>query len=89
METTCPIALYGSITVAVKARAVTVQGNPPGRGRPFWFDPELYKKRSAVERFLCWIEAFKQVVFRYERYEYSFPGFIFLAWAMMVRRVMG
>jgi transposase len=32
----------------------------PKRGRPFWFDPELYKKRSAVERFFSWIEAFKK-----------------------------
>jgi transposase len=23
----------------------------PKRGRSFWFDPELYKKRSAIERF--------------------------------------
>ncbi|WP_052959091.1 IS5/IS1182 family transposase [Methanoculleus sediminis] len=47
----------------------------PKRGRPFWFDPELYKKRSAVERFFSWIEAFKKIVPRYERYEHSFMGF--------------
>ncbi|WP_301664837.1 transposase [Methanoculleus frigidifontis] len=34
----------------------------PKRGRPFWFDPELYKKRSAIERFFSWIEAFKKVL---------------------------
>nr|WP_241648015.1 IS5 family transposase [Methanoculleus taiwanensis] len=61
----------------------------PKRGRPFWFDPELYKKRSAVERFFSWIEAFKKVVPRYERYEYSFLGLIYLACAMMLWRVMG
>ena len=30
----------------------------PKRGKPFWFDRELYKKRSAIERFFIWIEAF-------------------------------
>ena len=35
------------------------------QGRPFWFDPELYKKRSAVERFFSWIEVFKKIVPRY------------------------
>jgi len=33
----------------------------PKRGRPIWFDPELYKKRNAVERFFSWIEAFKKI----------------------------
>ncbi len=46
----------------------------PKRGRPFWFDPELYKKRSAIERFFSWIEAFKKITPRYERYEHSFLG---------------
>lgn len=32
------------------------------RGRPFWFDPELYTKCSAVERFFSWIEAFNKIV---------------------------
>ena len=34
----------------------------PKRGRPFWFDPELYTKCSAVERFFSWIEAFNKIV---------------------------
>ncbi|WP_404810335.1 transposase [Methanoculleus receptaculi] len=51
----------------------------PKRGRPFWFDPELYKKHSAVERFFSWIEALKKIVPRYERYEHSFMGLIHLA----------
>jgi transposase len=33
----------------------------PKRGRPIWFDLELYKKRNAVERFFSWIEAFKKI----------------------------
>ena len=61
----------------------------PKRGRPFWFDPELYKKRSAVERFFSWIEAFKKIVPRYERYEHSFLGLIHLACSVMIARVLG
>jgi transposase len=61
----------------------------PKRGRPFWFDLELYKKRSAVERFFSWIEAFKKIVPRYERYEHSFMGLIHLACSVMIARVLG
>ena len=60
----------------------------PKRGRPFWFDPELYKERSAIERFFSWIEAFKKIVPRYERHEHSFMGLIHLA-CSMIGRVLG
>ena len=58
----------------------------PKRGRPFWFDPELYKKFRAVERFFSWIETFKKIVPRYER---SFFGLIHLACSIMIARVLG
>jgi len=61
----------------------------PKRGRPFWFDPELYKKRSAVERFFSWIEGFKKIVPRYERYEHSFMGLIHPACSVMIGRILG
>jgi len=52
-------------------------------------DPELYKKRSAVERFFSWIEAFKKIVPRYERYEHSFIGLIHLACGVVIGRILG
>ena len=61
----------------------------PKRGRPIQFDPELYKKRSVVERFFSWIEAFKKIVPRYERYEHSFLGLIYLACVVMIGRILG
>jgi len=61
----------------------------PKRGRPVRFDKNLYKKRGAVERFFSWIEAFKKLVPRYERYEHSFLGLIYLACALMIWRVLG
>ncbi|MBA7486395.1 hypothetical protein ES707_21954 [subsurface metagenome] len=61
----------------------------PKRGRPILFDPEVYKKRTAVERFFSWIEVFKKIVPRYERYEHSFLGLIHLACVVMIGRVLG
>lgn len=56
----------------------------PKQGRPFRFGPEVYKKHNAVERFFSWIEAFKKIVPRYERYKHSFRGLIRLACAIMI-----
>ena len=61
----------------------------PKRGRPFWFDPELYKKCSAIERLFSWIEAFKKIVPRYKQYEHPFMGLIHLACSVMIARVLG
>ena len=61
----------------------------PKRGRPVGFDLELYKERNAVERFFSWIEAFKKIVPRYERYEHSFMGLIHLACSVMIGRILG
>ncbi len=60
----------------------------PKQGRPFWFGPELYKEPSAVERFLSWLKAFKKIVPRYERYEHSFLGLIYLACSVMIGRIL-
>jgi len=61
----------------------------PKQGRPIWFDPGFYKKRSAVERFFSWIGAFKEITPRYERYEHSFTGLIHLARSVMIGRILG
>lgn len=61
----------------------------PKRGRPVLFNRDLYKKRSAIERFFSWIEAFKKLIPRYERYEQSFLGLIHLACAVTIWRVLG
>ena len=61
----------------------------PKRWRPVWFDPELYKKCSTIERFFSWIEAFKKITPRYECYEHSFLGLICLACVVMIGRILG
>jgi transposase len=64
-------------------------GVHPKRRRPRWFDPILYKEKGDIEQFFSWIEAFKKIVPRYERYEHSFLRLIHLTCAMMIWRVMG
>jgi len=61
----------------------------PKRERSFWFDLELYKKRSAVERFFSWIEAFKKIVPRYKLYKHSVLGLIHLTCGVMIRSILG
>jgi len=61
----------------------------PIRGRPVCFDPELYKKRNVIERFFSWIEVFKKITPRYERYETSFLGLIHLACCVRIGRILG
>jgi len=61
----------------------------PEKRRAIPFDPELYKKRGAVERFFSWIEAFKKIVPRHERKEGSFIGLILFACGIRIWRVLG
>ncbi|QYZ79189.1 IS4/IS5 family transposase [Methanofollis formosanus] len=61
----------------------------PKKKRTVTFDPELYKKRGAIERFFSWIEAFKKIAPRHERKEESFLGLITFACGIMIWRVLG
>ncbi len=72
-----------------KIPAKRISRRHPKRWRPFGFYPEFYKKRSIIERFFSWIEAFKKITPRYERYEMSFIGLIQLACAMTIWRLLG
>lgn len=59
------------------------------RGRPKKLDKDIYKGRSAVEMFFSWIEAYKKILPRYERLEYSYLGLVTLSSIMMLCRVLG
>jgi len=58
-------------------------------GRPKKFDEDIYRERSAIERFNSWIEASKKVYVRYECSDVSYIGLILLACVMMIWRVLG
>jgi transposase len=59
------------------------------RGRPKKLDKDIYKGRSAVERFFSWIEAYKKILPRYERLEDSYLGLVTLSSIVMLWRVLG
>ncbi|MEN4068529.1 MAG: IS5 family transposase [Methanobacterium sp.] len=58
-------------------------------GRPKKFDQEVYKKRSAVERFFSWIEGFRKIFPRYEVLEESYLGLARLSCILIIWRVLG
>jgi len=52
----------------------------PKRGRPYRLDKKSYKSiRSAVERFLAWIIAFRRITIRYERLASTYLALIQVA----------
>lgn len=61
----------------------------PKAGRPKKFDQDVYRERSAVERFNSWIEANKKVSVRYEHLEISYIGLVLLACSIMIWRLLG
>jgi hypothetical protein len=58
------------------------------RGRPIKTDKEEYKKKSALDRFLSWIESCKKVFPRYEIKEKSYWGIVMLAAIIRLHEVL-
>jgi transposase len=54
---------------------------PPKRNRikPWEYDKELYKKRNEVERFFRRLKAHRGISTRYDKLDYMFTAFIWLA----------
>lgn len=54
---------------------------PPKRNRkqPWQYDPELYKKRNAVERLFRRLKGFRRVLIRYDKLDIMFRSFIVFA----------
>jgi hypothetical protein len=59
------------------------------RGRPLKIDKKEYKKKSALDRFLSWIESCKKVFPRYEIKETSYLGIVMLAAIIRLHEVLG
>ena len=58
-------------------------------GRPIKVDKEEYKKKSALDRFLSWIESCKKVIPRYEIKETSYLGIVMVAAIIRLHEVLG
>ncbi len=59
----------------------------PKIGWPLRLSKEDYARRSVIERFFSWIEAFRKVYPRYERLEQSYLGLALLACSLILWRV--
>lgn len=65
----------------------------PKRGRPRYFDEQMYKKRTVIERTFAWEDKFRRVIVRYEWYQETYMAFHLLAFALInfrnLRTLMG
>jgi transposase len=53
------------------------------RGRKRLFNPEVYQHRLGTERTFAWIDKFKRLLIRFERYDACFLGAHYIAFTMI------
>jgi transposase len=53
------------------------------RGRKRLFNEEVYKRRFCAERTFAWIDKYKRLLIRFERYDACFLGAHYIAFAMI------
>lgn len=55
----------------------------PKRGRKRLFDGEIYRRRFTAERTFAWVDKFKRLLIRFERYDACFLGAHYIAFTMI------
>lgn len=55
----------------------------PKRGRKRLFNPDVYRRRFCAERTFAWIDKFKRLLIRFERYDACFLGAHYIAFTMI------
>lgn len=55
----------------------------PKRGRKRLFNEEIYKHRFTAERTFAWVDKFKRLLIRFERYDDCFLGAHYIAFTMI------
>jgi len=55
----------------------------PKRGRKRLFNPEVYDHRFCAERTFAWIDKFKRLLIRFEKYDACFLGAHYIAFTMI------
>lgn len=55
----------------------------PKRGRKRLFNAEVYHRRFCAERTFAWVDKFKRLLIRFERYDVCFLGAHYLAFTMI------
>jgi transposase len=53
------------------------------RGRPRLFNAEVYQNRFCAERTFAWVDKFKRLLIRFERYDACFLGAHYIAFTMI------
>jgi len=53
------------------------------RGRKRLFKPEVYRRRFCAERTFAWVDKFKRLLIRFERYDVCFLGAHYIAFTMI------
>jgi transposase len=53
------------------------------RGRKRFFDPDVYKNRFSIERTFAWVDKFKRLLIRFEKFDEHFMGLHFIAFALI------
>ncbi len=61
---------------------------PTKRGRPRLFDAAVYADRFCAERTFAWVDKFKRLLIRFERYDVCFLGAHYLAFALINLRAV-
>jgi transposase len=65
-----------------------IKANPRGRkkvkrGRPRYFDPKVYKKRTVIERTFAWEDKFRRIIVRFEWLKETYLAFHLLAFSLI------
>lgn len=55
----------------------------PKRGPKRWFNEEVYRHRFTAERTFAWVDKFKRLLMRFERYDACFLGAHYMAFTMI------
>jgi transposase len=55
----------------------------PKRGRKRLFNAAVYRRRFTAERTFAWVDKFKRLLIRFERYDACFLGAHYIAFAMI------
>ena len=55
----------------------------PKRGRKRLFNPDVYRRRFCAERTFAWVDKFKRLLIRFERFDACFLGAHYIAFTMI------
>lgn len=64
------------------------QGGNMGKGCPCTFDPDLYRRRNAIERCVGWLKGCRSIATRHEKLALNFAAMVKLAFLRRYLRIL-